>query len=599
MKNAILLFTFFLSAQAFGQLEKQLIPFRSGDKWGYAVSSDSLEIKAEYDFAAFFDNGVAAVRKRKKWGFIDTTGKTVLPITYREVRPFNKGLSIVVKDSLFGLINLKGEHIIPCQFDRLKYLGDGMYGVRGKRGWGLMNSRGDLLTPWYYDYIGKCHHGYIPVPSDGHWGLLDTTGAKATWFIYDMISVERSGNFSFRIGNTNHSMEPDMVDQLFRYHVFRPIQENGVFMFQRIFPDRGGSIGDGWGWARKDSLIIKAKYLEARDFSQYRAAVKQDEKWGYIDTTGEMKIANRWYEAYSFSYGLGLVLGKNGYGYVNAKGKKFIKPQYGQARSFVEGLAAVSTNKKGWGAWGYVDTLGNRISTFDFIAVSDFENGHAVVSRYNEQTGQKHYGILNTAGEEVIPVKHTGVWIEPGVGVIIANEDMLGLFDLKGKQILPYKYRSLVFTRTKHAIAFDKKGRAGVIDESGKKIVPFKYDDLIWDKKTELIRAKKEGKFGILNILGEEIIPVKCDSLRYYASELGFAAKKNGKWGFLLLSYGSENVFEFKEEYGAEEPYPIKEADLIVSYKYDRITPIPNSWLFEVWINGKRGYVNYEGEEFF
>jgi hypothetical protein len=597
MKYSLLLFYLSLPLLGFTQASDDRIPFRDGDKWGYAVTKDSLAIDPQYTYAARFDNGLAAVQKRRKWGFIDSSGTVIVPIDYKEVRPFHNGRSIVIKDSLFGMVDDKGNTVVPCQFERLKYLNGDQYAVRGKTGWGLVSKDGDLLTPWFFEYLGKSHKGYIPASANGKWGFLDSLGKEASPFIYDMISRHENEwkDFTVRLAGGTHNLSSDQIPLLWKYHVMGDSTDTGRFRYLRIYDDSKGYLGSGWGWARLGDQPHRARYLESREFSENRAAVLVDGKWGYLDTTLEMKIANRWEEAYSFSNGLGLVHSKNGYGFLDHKGKKVVKPQYGQARPFANGFAAASTSREGWGNWGYLDSLGNPITEFEFISASDFEGGCAVVGMYDEKTGEKRYGAIDEQGDKIIPVEFDGVWMFMRSVFIVAKGEMLGVYDLDGKRSIPHKYHSLLFFGDKygpdHIFAHNKKDKIGVIGPDGKKITKFEYDDCQWNSVLLALWVTKNGKMGIINKGGEVLLPVKYDSISFIERDGALMAKQHGKWGFI-----EQNLLEFLDPTKQVRPSSFKYKP-ITEFKYDSVRPFSDG-LAEVYLNGKPGYINKYGHEF-
>jgi hypothetical protein len=65
-------------------------------KYGYADEKGVIAIKPQFDKAANFSEGLAAVMSDGKWGFIDATGKMVIPATWK-LKPgrFSEGLAAV------------------------------------------------------------------------------------------------------------------------------------------------------------------------------------------------------------------------------------------------------------------------------------------------------------------------------------------------------------------------------------------------------------------------------------------------------------------------------------------------------------------------
>lgn len=95
MKQKILLpaiLVFAMSASVFAQQpDWSMIPYRSGDKWGYATADKQVVIQPMYDEAAWFSGGYAAVKKGGKYGYINKAGKIVIPFKYYVAKPFRYG----------------------------------------------------------------------------------------------------------------------------------------------------------------------------------------------------------------------------------------------------------------------------------------------------------------------------------------------------------------------------------------------------------------------------------------------------------------------------------------------------------------------------
>ena len=75
---------------------------------------------------------------------------------------------------------------------------------------------------------------------------------------------------------------------------------------------------------------------------------KDDNLWGYIDTSGKFVISPRfetlpnWY-VYPFSDGLAMIEVKGKFGYIDRSGEFVIKPQFLDGTGFSDGMARVVT----------------------------------------------------------------------------------------------------------------------------------------------------------------------------------------------------------------------------------------------------------------
>jgi len=126
-------------------------------------------------------------------------------------------------------------------------------------------------------------------------------------------------------------------------------------------------------------LVIPCQYELANPFSDGMAVVMAAGGWSYIDPKGRMLLRPQFLEARDFSEGYAAVKVEGKYGYINKKGYVVIKPQFDRAEKFSEGLAAVMVGDR----WGYIDQLGHFVVKPRFFRASDFADGLAVVMMFS------------------------------------------------------------------------------------------------------------------------------------------------------------------------------------------------------------------------
>lgn len=108
--------------QDIGKQSKDLIPLKSGGKWGFINSLGEWVITPEFDFVDNFYSDFARVQKNNKYGFIDKNGKVVIEIKFPYVGNFFEGENYApfqcneVNNYLYGYIDKKGNVIIPCEY---------------------------------------------------------------------------------------------------------------------------------------------------------------------------------------------------------------------------------------------------------------------------------------------------------------------------------------------------------------------------------------------------------------------------------------------------------------------------------------------------
>src|SRR5882757_538949 len=81
-----------LSIETFAQQpDITLVPYRNGNKWGYATPGKEIVIQPAYEDAGWFFGGYAAVKKGGKYGYINRQGKVVIPFKFFTAKPFRYG----------------------------------------------------------------------------------------------------------------------------------------------------------------------------------------------------------------------------------------------------------------------------------------------------------------------------------------------------------------------------------------------------------------------------------------------------------------------------------------------------------------------------
>lgn len=241
---------------------------------------------------------------------------------------------------------------------------------------------------------------------------------------------------------------------------------------------------------RTGQWLIEPRYTRAGVFAEGLAAVQRDDKFGYINTAGEEVIAPQYAAAGRFTEGVAAIEQNGWTGFIDSTGKMIIAPAYTCSVShpvFVDGIAPVFgadevtgyINKSGaWvipaqfhsaskfsedKAWamtrkdddtaqygftirgGYINRQGEYIISPEYDFGWDFFEGHATVWKLSEDRKQKHWYVINAAGEKVLsdlPYRNVGSITE---GLIpVQDDDMTwGFINLKGEVVIPPQYTGI------------------------------------------------------------------------------------------------------------------------------------------------------------
>ncbi|MBV7329782.1 WG repeat-containing protein [Chloroflexi bacterium TSY] len=138
-------------------------------RYGYKDATDKVILDPDFERAARFSEGLAAVRVDGKYGYIDPAGKRVIPPQFERAADFSEGLAAVRIDGKYGYIDPAGKRIIPPQFDPpFTYedirFSEGLAAVYVGGKVGYIDRRGKTVVP--SRYTGRAY------PYSGGFGLI-------------------------------------------------------------------------------------------------------------------------------------------------------------------------------------------------------------------------------------------------------------------------------------------------------------------------------------------------------------------------------------------------------------------------------------------
>jgi len=127
-----------------------------------------------------------------------------------------------------------------------------------------------------------------------------------------------------------------------------------------------------------------------------------NEKWGFVDETGNLIIPFKYDLVDGFSEGLAaVVIRGSGWGFIDKNDSVVIPLMYDWVFHFVEGMTLATLN----GKTGFIDRTGNAVIPFKYDHAVNFSEspykGFSMVS-----LDGKH-GFIDKTGTEVVPLKHT------------------------------------------------------------------------------------------------------------------------------------------------------------------------------------------------
>ncbi|GHU93314.1 hypothetical protein FACS1894208_02600 [Clostridia bacterium] len=287
--------------------DKSLIDFYEAERYAYKVN------RISYENVTTIANDKIQVSEDGLWGLANSDGALVIPCEYDKVSNYSNTRAIVKKGSGIFAVDMNNNRIAVLS-ERASDIGN--YG--NDRVAILMNDSWQRATGEFsvgsaaFESIGMYSGGYAAAKQGGKWGVVDI---GTEWLV------------------------PAEYDDIIRDELGRCYAQGAVFAVQ------GGKVHLLVGGVDTGNVFEDAKPFTDDGW----AAVKQNGKWGFIDTSGTFQkgLEPQFEDALSFSGHLAAFKDGELWGYVALTGKIAIKPQFVEAKSFLNGNAPVLTDK-GW-----------------------------------------------------------------------------------------------------------------------------------------------------------------------------------------------------------------------------------------------------------
>ena len=326
-------------------------------KYGFIDRNGIEAISCIYEDYGDFHEGLANVKLHGKWGYIDKKNNTVVPFIYEStsdchegLSDFREGLALVKKNNRYGYIDNTGRVVIPCIYESASPFSEGLARVVTNGKTGYIDISGNMIIPQLYDRGFSFHNG-IAVVRNTHKkffieidreGGIDKYGNEVIPIVYDRVSNFGADNLAVVCKSDKSGI----------------IDKNGKLLIPCIYKD--AQIPDG---LIPDGLI----------------PVKQNNKWGFINASGNVVIPFKFFFANGFSDEMCRVEDKNYlYGYVNKYGSEIIPCKYHDAAQFFhDGFASVKMDNQ----WGIVNNKGRLIVPCIYDWCGAFQDGLAFVKK--------------------------------------------------------------------------------------------------------------------------------------------------------------------------------------------------------------------------
>jgi hypothetical protein len=336
-----------------------------------------------------------------------------------------------------SLFDFTGNRKTTRAYEELVPAPNALFAAKNRNFWGIVNQAGQEVVACVYDSLVQFKDDLIVVKFHGQFGIIDTA---ERW-----IAPPRANRVQL-IGNSRYlEFAPDATHLKAQNGSIIYFTSNKFVPFDDYLLETTSS-GDIWKIDFNGVIVDRQFYPKENTERVYEESegyrvIKRNGRYGFVDSKGRLRIANR-YE------GVG---------------------------SFKEGFASV----KILGKWGFINLADNIAVQPVYEQVFPFNNGRALV----KQKGL--FGLIDTSGKLILPVRYEKIEVLPTKNILIVTNGQAGLADQSGTILVSPRFGSLTDTGKDFAVV-EKGGKYGVVGHNGISTIPMIYDYITFDPHENL-----------------------------------------------------------------------------------------------------------------
>lgn len=423
---------------------------------GQRFYADSVEILSNKQLELVkAEKGFAIARTDDQYAVYDYSGKKILA---GDSVYFDGSYFFGLSDGTWDIHNLYGRKINPYPLQAVMPSQSQYIPAKRAGQWGLLDFSGKQIVSHVYDSIGVGSESSFPAKYVGSWGVINAFGnwlVQPGYFsitkISDLLVAEGRGfrtlltargknlfttRYELKAGNESIEMFSKEGKGL--------ITRDGLVIFDPIY-DEVRHLGAFYVGTRPEGAVIKDELGAfvvriddeiqlVLDYSEGFFLVKKDDLFGFLDDRGRIRIANRYDSARRFSEEMAPIKLIGKWGFINKNERLVVQPQYLEVSDFHDGRAIVYRD-----FYGLIDKEGNEVLEVLFRNITRTEEGSYILE---DQQGRK--GLANAAGEIILYPSFDDMQ-DVGHGLIIADRSgKKGLYNHSGRLKLGFDYEAII-----------------------------------------------------------------------------------------------------------------------------------------------------------
>lgn len=300
------------------------------------------------------------------------------------------------------------------------------------------------------------------------------------------------------------------------------------------------------------------KYFEA--FKKEGTLYCADAEWGYLDTLGMVHSPFKYDYAENYSNDRALVRKEGKWGMLDEEGNEILPPAYDNFNFLPKSNQQLFFIAQHRVLHGAIDSNANIVVPVQYLKVRDYQEDRVAVKNLSGR-----WGFVNRSGKEVIKSKYRIARdFSEGLAVIF-DQSRWGAIDPSGNVVIKPQYLRMGDFKEGKAWVHLPKGKKGYISPTGELLFAGRFSRLT-DFKNGIARVyiRKKG-WGLINTQGEFILKPKRRYENISAfNEYGLAKVKIGKKYRLMNQRGElvgkkayGKIRDFKEGFAVVRIQPL------------------------------------------
>lgn len=470
------------------ECEQDLIP-KQGDNrmWGYVNLMDDWVVLPQYHKVQPFRGKAALVQRGKSYGAIDCNGKAVIQCEYELIQPFIANKAWVKKNGKWGLFSDRGEKILNPIYDEVQPIASYRDEVWVRKGelWGLFDLASQLFyyQPQFSEYLNLNEVALVKKGNKS--GMVSTRRSEE---IYPFIISHAKGLPKERIAikvdskwgmitEKGEGVIPPRFDTLmyFGYSDFKVKEKKGELLYD----------ADG-------KKLTAAYYDKIYPFSEGRARVETNGKYGFITVLGRELVSLNYLSATDYSNNTSIVQTDRGFGLLGKNNElvlkdtltkihktnndKYLIAEYGDADYIIQENRLLS-NK-----YMFVDSIVYK----DRLLLRNQESNWMLFYVPSEKILAKGYDSIKYLGNDRFLVSIT----------------KYGIIDINGTEILPQQFDAITtyYDFNFEQLVCSKNGKEYIYTGDGELWMNKAFDDVrLYNDQTTLVVAEGESSYFVRN----------------------------------------------------------------------------------------------------